>query len=102
MIAERQNREKSVPRRQKKEKAIKVVKKTESNQYEDDDDDKDDDDSDYVDNEKDSINDAMTETKEALTVIETSAIRHSNSAAEASCYLINFVTDFDPISARKR
>lgn len=68
MIAERQNREKPVPNRRSKENRIAVVAKSESDLYdeEDDDDDKDDDDSDK---EKDSINDAMAETKEALTVI---------------------------------
>lgn len=70
MIAERQNREKTIPKRRKKEKMIKVIAKNEpNNQYdEDNDEDKDDDDSDYVDNLKGSINDAMAETNEALTV----------------------------------
>lgn len=66
MIAERQNREKPTPKRKKKNKMIEVISKNELNQYdEDDDDDKDDDESD---NEKDTINDAMAETNEALTV----------------------------------
>ncbi|XP_031641022.1 kinesin-like protein Klp68D [Contarinia nasturtii] len=65
MIAERQNKEKTIPKRKKKKSIIEVISKNELNQYDDeDDDDKDDD---VSDNEKDSINDAMAETNEALT-----------------------------------
>lgn len=66
MIADRQNREKPVPKRRIKEKIIKVVEKTDSNQYEDEEED-DGDDSDKN-KEKDSINDTIAETNEALTV----------------------------------
>lgn len=72
MIAERQNREKDASRRRKKEKTIKVLAKSElNNQYDEDDDDDDDDkdDENEDDNLKESINDAITETNEALTVI---------------------------------
>lgn len=66
MIAERQNKEKTIPKRKKKKKIIEVISKSELSQYDDgDDEDKDDD---VSDNEKDSINDAMAETNEALTV----------------------------------
>lgn len=71
MIAERQNREKNVPRRRKKEKIIKVSKSELNNQYdedEDDDDDEDKDDESEEDNVKESIN-VMVETNEVLTVI---------------------------------
>lgn len=69
MIAERQNREKTVPKRRKKEKMIKAITKDESNnEYdEDEDEDKDDDDSDYVDNVN-NVKEAITETNVALTV----------------------------------
>lgn len=71
MIAERQNREKNASRRRKKEKTIKVLAKSElNNQYDEDDEDDDDkDDENEDDNLKESINDAMAETNEALTVI---------------------------------
>lgn len=66
MIAERQNREKTIPKRRKKEKILKAIAKDddEDENDEDDDEDKDDDDSDFVDN----VKDAMAETNQALTV----------------------------------
>lgn len=71
MIAERQNREKTIPKRRKKEKMIKAIAKDETtNEYDEDDDgdeDKDDDDSDYVDNVN-NVKEAITETNEAVTV----------------------------------
>lgn len=70
MIAERQNREKTIPKRRKKEKIIKAIAKDETtNEYDEDDgdEDKDDDDSDFVDNVN-NVKEAISETKEALTV----------------------------------
>lgn len=70
MIAERQNREKNVSRRRKKEKIIKVLAKSElnnQNEEEEDDDDKDEESEDDT-NVKESMN-AISETNEALTVI---------------------------------
>lgn len=65
MIAERQNREKNIPRRRKKEKII-----TMQNNLNDEDIDINNDelDEDEINNEKDNINDAIVETNEALTV----------------------------------
>lgn len=71
MIAERQNREKTIPKRRKKEKLIKAIAKDElTNEYDEDDEedeDKDDDDSDFVDNVN-NVKEAISETKEAVTV----------------------------------
>lgn len=63
MIADRQNREKTLPKRRKKEKVIQVMAKDETNNdYEDaDDEDKD---------EVDNVKEVITETTEALTVIQ--------------------------------
>lgn len=71
MIAERQNREKSIPKRRKTEKIVKTITKDDANHaYDEDDDgdeDKDDDDSDYVDNVN-NVKEAISETNEAVTV----------------------------------
>lgn len=70
MIADRQTREKSIPKRRKKEKILKAITIDDSNNEYDDEDvdeDKDDDDSDFVDNVN-NVKEAITETNEAVTV----------------------------------
>lgn len=83
MIAERQNREKTIPKRRKKEKLFKVMAKDETNdEYdEDDDEDKDEDDSVYVDN----VKEAITETTEALTVIHILIFQYEKLALNFFC-----------------
>lgn len=67
MIADRQNREKSLPRRRKKD-IIKDLQRDATNQDEDDEDEEEEDETDRFDNKKEEMNEAISETTEALTV----------------------------------
>lgn len=67
MIADRQNRERSLPRRRKKD-ILKELQLDESNQDEEDEDEEEEDETDRFDNKKEEMNEAISETTEALTV----------------------------------
>lgn len=68
MIAERQNREKSLPRRRKKD-IMKELQRNDSNQEDDDgEEEEEEDECNEIDNKKEEMNEAMAETNEALTV----------------------------------
>lgn len=89
MISERQNREKSLHRRRKKEQIIEIA----NNQDDDDDADGDDDevDEDETDMEKSTMNEAMVETNEAVTVnMEMCILAHFRPLLKSPKFMYGF------------
>lgn len=74
MIADRQNREKSLPRRRKKD-IIKELHQNDLNQDEDDEDEEAEHETE-IDNKKEEMNEAISETTEALTVFTYNLLFH--------------------------